>query len=84
MALYTVRLLVDRDAAAVSHQFDSATESEAVGEMLNLAGERPAELWCDDRQVLWWPGRVIAMPVGGRKRPSRLAETSLSGGCALA
>jgi hypothetical protein len=58
MALFTVRVLSDVAGETGRRPLACASEGEAVLEMLDLAGEDAAELWCDERMILWWPGRV--------------------------
>ncbi len=69
MALYTVRVLDKLDGRIVSRQVVCATEGEAVGEMLAIAGEKAAELWRGERKILWWPGRVTPSGRNARKAP---------------
>jgi hypothetical protein len=62
MIAYTVHMLDEFDAIVRSQTFESATESEAINWMLDLAGESPAELWFGDRKLLFWSGRARHAP----------------------
>ncbi len=70
MALYTVRVFDDLGGETRTQTIECSADGEAINKLLDLAGDKAAELWSGDRKVLRWPGRV-QRPGGGSRRPPR-------------
>jgi hypothetical protein len=75
MAMYTVHVFDDLAAERLTQDVECASDGEAINKLLDLAGDKSAELWCGDTKVLWWPGRV-QRPGGGARRTPRQPWTS--------
>ncbi len=71
MTLYTVRVFDDLGGEARAQTIECAADGEAINTLLDMAGDKAAELWSGDRKVLWWPGRVQRPGGGSRRTPRR-------------
>jgi hypothetical protein len=57
--LYSVHYFDGAGREDTWEELDCASEAEAINTMLDHAKGRAAELWDEDRRLIWWPAEGL-------------------------